>query len=292
MKKAIFRAIAKGIGKNNTYKVVDFLLHYNGLSFTDYFRYKVKAKQLDSSSVLGQVYRLLGIDEMHGGEEYFISQVLPKIIRTKQPVFFDVGANIGKYSISLHERFPESVIYCFEPNPNTFDLLQKNVSHFATTINKGLSHQSSEAELFMENQNDTSSWASMYKDVFTDLYPSEDVMKVSIELDTLDNFCSDKISVINFLKIDTEGHELNVMKGAKNLINQNRVEIIQLEFNEMNIVSKVFLKDFYDLLSHKFNFYRLLKDGMVALGNYTSLNEIFRYQDLILIKKEIPQEFS
>ena len=93
MKKAIFRAIAKGIGKNNTYKVVDFLLHYNGLSFTDYFRYKVKAKQLDSSSVLGQVYRLLGIDEMHGGEEYFISQVLPKIIRTKQPVFFDVGPN-------------------------------------------------------------------------------------------------------------------------------------------------------------------------------------------------------
>ena len=289
MKRKIFKSIAQGVGKKNTFKLIDFFLHYNGISFTDYFQYKIERKELNSASILGQVYKLLGINEMHGGEEYFIAELLPRIIKNKKPIFIDVGANIGKYSSFLHSVFPESIIYSFEPNPNTFSILQKNVGQFAVAVNKGLSCESLEADLFMETQDSISSQASLYKNVITDLYPSTDVMKVSIALDTLDNFCNNEIGLINFLKIDTEGNELNVIKGAMNMINQNRIEIIQIEFNDMNIISRVFLKDFYDLLSEKFNFYRLVKNGMIALGTYSSLNEVFRYQDLILIRKDIPQ---
>jgi hypothetical protein len=112
-------------------------------------------------------------------------------------------------------------------------------------------------------------------------------MEVPIKLETLDSFCKNNgIEKINFLKIDTEGNELKVIKGGLEMI-LNKVDVIQMEFNEMNIVSRVFLKDFYELLSGKFNFYRLTKNAIIALGDYSSINEIFRYQDLLLVRKEL-----
>ena len=60
-----------------------------------------------------------------------------------------------------------------------------------------------------------------------------------------------KIDDIDFIKIDVEGHELAVLQGAVNMINQNRIKVIQFEFNVANILSRVFLKDFYDLLENE-----------------------------------------
>jgi FkbM family methyltransferase len=287
MKKKIFRSLARSVGKKNAFRLVDFFLHYNGVSFTDYFQYKMDKKELDATSIMGQVYTLVGINQMHGGEEWFIKNRLPKIINTETPVLFDVGANVGDYTRVLYGVFPKATIYSFEPNPKTFEELKSNVGNFATPVNKGMSDMATETSLFMQAYEDTSVLASMYKEVITDLHTKTEVMEVPIKLETLDAFCgNNSIEKINFLKIDTEGNELKVIKGGLEMI-LNKVDVIQMEFNEMNIVSRVFLKDFYELLSAKFNFYRLTKDSLVSLGAYSSINEVFRYQDLILIRKEL-----
>jgi FkbM family methyltransferase len=287
MKKRLFKTLAGAVGKKNAFKLVDFFLHYNGVSFTDYFQYKMDQKELDATSIVGQVYTLVGINQMHGGEEWFIHNRLPKILGTESPVLFDVGANVGDYTQVLHKAFPNAAIYSFEPNPNTFEVLKANAGAFATVVNKGLSDAASETSLFMQTNQNTSVLASMYKEVITDLHTNKEVMEVPIKLDTLDSFCrNNNIDKINFLKIDTEGNELKVIKGGLDMI-LNKVDVIQMEFNEMNIVSRVFLKDFYELLEGKFHFYRLTKKALVPLGGYSSINEIFRYQDLILIRKEL-----
>jgi hypothetical protein len=172
MKKRIFRSVARSVGRKNAFRLVDFFLHYNGVSFTDYFQYKMDKKELDATSIVGQVYTLVGINQMHGGEEWFIKNRLPKILNTETPVLFDVGANVGSYTRLLHEAFPKATIYSFEPNPNTFEILKSNAGAFATITNRGLSDVATETSLFMQPKENISMLASMYKEVITDLHVS------------------------------------------------------------------------------------------------------------------------
>lgn len=86
------------------------------------------------------------------------------------------------------------------------------------------------------------------------------------------------------LKIDTEGHELNVLKGARLTIAKGMVDVIQIEFNEMNVISRTFFKDIIDILPG-YDFYRLLPDGLLPLGAYKILDfEIFAFQNIVALK--------
>ena len=88
------------------------------------------------------------------------------------------------------------------------------------------------------------------------------------------------------LKIDTEGYESEVLKGASRMISNELIDIIQLEFNEMNVISKVFLKDFYNMLPG-YNFFRLDSNRLIALNNYNPANEIFLFQNIVAVKQNL-----
>lgn len=90
------------------------------------------------------------------------------------------------------------------------------------------------------------------------------------------------------MKVDTEGNEYHVLEGATQLLHNNKVDVIQFEFNEMNVISRVFLKDFYDLLP-KHTMYRLDTQRLIPLGDYSPLNEVFRIQNIIAIHNDLPQ---
>ena len=61
---------------------------------------------------------------------------------------------------------------------------------------------------------------------------------------------------------------------------------MQFEFNEMNVISRVFLKDFYDLLGDEWDFFRLDTRKLIYLGRrYDSANEIFKFQNIVAIRK-------
>jgi hypothetical protein len=79
--------------------------------------------------------------------------------------------------------------------------------------------------------------------------------KTLVSLSTLGSFCRDHgIQRIDFLKIDTEGNELKVLQGAKSMLQSNSIHSIQLEINEMNVVVRVFLKDFCEI-SERISFF-------------------------------------
>ena len=105
----------------------------------------------------------------------------------------------------------------------------------------------------------------MHRDVIVDLHGRKDVTADEIEVVSLDEFCGARgIPRIDFLKLDTEGHEFAVLKGVALIPSEGRIRAIQFEFNEMNIVTRVFLKDFYALLEG-FAFYRLEQDRLLPL---------------------------
>lgn len=206
---------------------------------------------------------------------------------------FDVGANTGSYSIQIKKLFPKAKIFSFEPNPTIFKILKNNIGkENIKAFNIGFSSKKGKSKLWdfaddakLKHTQPTSTLSSVYKDVITE-YHKQKPKSYSVRLETLDDFAiKNKIKEIDFLKIDTEGSELEILEGAKNLLSKNKIRVIQFEFNEMNVFSRVFFKDFIDLLDN-YKLYRLIPNGLLPIENYQpKLHEIFAFQNIIAINK-------
>jgi FkbM family methyltransferase len=157
-------------------------------------------------------------------------------------------------------------------------------------INVGLGSTPAKLKMYNFANDEDGGLATLYKSALSDLFNAENVVEVEVNISTLDEFCKcKKIEFIDFLKIDVEGHELAVFQGAKTMIQNNKIDFIQFEFNKFNIISRVFLKDFYEILSG-YNLYRIKNGSLIPILEYKSINEIFEYQNILAIRKEIETE--
>ena len=240
-------------------------------------------------------YNRIGIlkyqNECVSGEKFMIAQVLKSYFEdNEQLVLFDVGANVGNYSKLLAQHFSRARIYSFEPMPVSYRIASENLKQYPNValLNFGFSSNINNSQKIHTYEGDnTSSHASLYKDVFTEIHHAKKTEEVSIKLDTIDHFCANNnIEKINFLKIDTEGHEMEVLKGAVNMITSGRIDIIQFEFNEMHVISRVFFKDFYELLGQQYFLYRLNTDSLIPLKGYDTFYEVFKFQNIIAISRK------
>jgi hypothetical protein len=137
----------------------------------------------------------------------------------------------------------------------------------------GLSDATQELKLFINK--DHSSMASLYQREIKNVSMNEFEV---VSLKTLDEFCNEQgIQKIDFLKIDVEGHEYKVLQGASKMIKNKAIRFIQFEFGGCNIESRVFLKNFWDLLKDDFKLYRIVSDGVYPITEYNETLEIFTY---------------
>ena len=254
----------------------------------------VKNFRLDSRQIFFKSSGILKYRKHESGEKWFIYHVLPLILSDiNEPVFLDIGANIGEYSIALTSAFPTCRCYAFEPNPITFEQLSLNTNAKLNILplNYGAGSERDRIKLFVYKTDSSTSHASLYRDVFKECHMQdesgiEEVSCIIEKVDDLIESCIIPEAAIHFIKIDTEGHELQGLKGALSAIRTRGVRAIQFEFNEMNVISRVFLKDFYDLLGDEWNFFRLNTQELISLGGrYDSANEIFKFQNIIAIRK-------
>ena len=244
-------------------------------------------------------YRSIGIlnyeDSRVSGEDHLIRDVLPRIIRAEKPVFFDVGANRGEMSAALLESFSTARILAFEPNPVTYKALTEALNRFSSggqapslvCIEAGLGAKPGKGVLHCYTSDQMSGHASMYRDVFRfyegyGINAASDLTTFEFDIDTIDNVCKTRgIEAIDFVKIDVEGHELSVLKGATEML--GRIALIQFEFNEGNVLSRTFMRDFYELL-RDFTFFRLAPDRLIPMGSYASRHEIFQFQNILAVR--------
>ena len=105
---------------------------------------------------------------------------------------------------------------------------------------------------------------------------------------TIDEFVKDRgIDEVHLLKIDAEGAELDVLKGASTLIEEGRVKAIQFEIGGTNVVREIWMRDFYRLLPG-YSFYRLLPRGLLPLGEYRpTTHEVFRFQNIFAFRETL-----
>ena len=147
-------------------------------------------------------------------------------------IIFDIGANIGIYTL-IFSKYAKKV-YAFEPLPRNYYYLQRTLNingvENVHIINKAISDRT--RTLYFEKGD---SWA-------TGSISNEGEIKISSI--TLDNFCdSNKISP-DFLKIDVEGAEYSVLKGAKNILSKNKPGIlIEIHGTDTKIKCFEYLKE-------------------------------------------------
>ncbi len=221
------------------------------------------------------------------GEHYLISEVLTKVVsRENHSVLFDVGSNDGIYAKELLDSFPNAEIHCFEPNPISASRLKQRFNdHGNVKIAEcAISDENADdLELYDFATDDGSQHASVYRAVLTDQHKATAVKSHAVRARKIDDYCQETgVTHIHFMKIDVEGHEFAALCGARDLLDEGSVDLIQFEFNKMNIYSRTFLKDYYDLLPG-FGFYRLRKDGLIRMHNYKAKNEIFQFQNILAV---------
>lgn len=232
---------------------------------------------------------------LQSGEHYLVNRVLGELLPAEQGrerVFFDVGANVGDYSIMLARAFPEAIIYAFEPNPHAFDELQENIEGFKNIVpvNIGLGDEVDKKNICIREDQPATSHASLHRSVLSEFHGYTRLRSEEVTISTIDEVCCDHdVDTITFLKIDTEGYELQVLEGAQQALAKGAITVLQFEFNEMNVIARVFLKDFFDLLS-EFDMFRLLPNGLRCLPRYSSRHEIFLYQNILAIHKSVERD--
>ena len=217
------------------------------------------------------------------GEKHFIKNYFKN---NDSGIVLDVGAYIGSYSKLILNITKSVKIYAFEPNPKNFDKLLKNINDKRfKAYNLAVGNYDGEIKLYDKNKVGSDNTCFNEK-IIVDVYNAVPV-EIKTEIIKLDSFTiKNNINYIELLKVDVEGYELEVLKGASNLINEKRIKAIQFEFNSMNIYSRVFFKDFYDLLNRNYNMYRLLPDGLVQINMYNPIYcEIFAYQNIAAFLK-------
>lgn len=178
-------------------------------------------------------------------------------------VVFDVGANIGSMAFRFAQKVPRGHVYAFEPTDFAFNKLLKNLAlnpHFAKRITP--------VQLFLSDQTKSDHQMQAYASWKVDgnasqthpLHGGAVKSAPSVPAVTLDDYClTNRIQRVDLIKIDTDGHEFGVLRGARRTVEKNRPYIIfeigLYVLKEQNIEFEQIYTYFsgydYDLLSVK-----------------------------------------
>ena len=169
------------------------------------------------------------------------------LIAKQCKTFVDIGANTGWYSLNVAKVNPKNRIYSFEPISKAYDLLLENIQinklNNVLPMNIGLSNNVGRAIFYYHDEGPGN--ASL-----KNLSKKRKQNHISCTLDTLDNVVKKNNIVVDLIKCDVEGNELNVFKGAINTLTNHQpvvfAEMVRKWTKEFNYHPNEIIKLFED----------------------------------------------
>ncbi len=166
------------------------------------------------------------------------------------PMVFDVGANIGQSITRFTGLLPGCQIHAFEPSPRTFHQLRANTKGVEQLhlVNAGVGSVRGSGVLFENEYSDMSSFLQP-----DDAAWGQVVQQTAVDVLTLDDYCSERaIEHIDLLKIDTQGYDFEVLKGAEGLLGAGGIRLVLMEviFSDMYVGQPPFDEVYRYLIDH------------------------------------------
>ncbi|MBH48542.1 MAG: hypothetical protein CME71_10280 [Halobacteriovorax sp.] len=200
--------------------------------------------QFNPGEVVGKSIDHLGLYELATSE--FMSRLLEYCDE-----FVDIGANIGYFSlVALRNSKFKGTIHSFEPHPKIFEMLTHNINLQKSSArfkgyNLGLSTSDSQMELYIPQD------FALNEGVASLEKPEGKHSKIVVDVKRLDHILGHDKKYI--LKIDTEGHEFSVLKGASDLFVAGSINAVF--FEEFSHPSRA--ESFKFLQEHGFEIFRI-----------------------------------
>ena len=167
-------------------------------------------------------------------------------------IVFDVGANVGNWSAQVLYHQPDVELHLFEPIPQIY---HKLIQNYADQLKQG--------NIFLNN--------------------------IGLSRPTLDQYCEqNNIYHIHFLKIDTEGAELDVLLGAHQFLKSGSIDIVQFGYGDTYHDTNTTLKQIYDLLDN-FNYYifKIESDSLEFIPLFLPEYEDYQYSNFLAINARV-----
>jgi FkbM family methyltransferase len=200
-------------------------INFNSLSFND----GLVVGSFKSTSFLLKFRPLSYIETnvyIHGIWEPHITELISSYLSKSNGALVDIGANIGAISIPLAKHYPNSHFYLFEPHPYIFNDLKDNISYNLlkniSALNIAITNSGQSLMPFYAQKNAENSGLSAFK-LNHDI---DEYDVINVNCSSLDSVFINNKTHIQVIKIDTQGHELNVLLSAENLIERDRPVII------------------------------------------------------------------
>jgi FkbM family methyltransferase len=201
----------------------------------------------------------------------------------KNPIVLDIGANSGSYAEAIRKLSPQATVFAFEPSSFARKSLEDRFKGDSAVniVSFALGNKNSKETLWSDIPG--GELASLTKRKL-DHFGINFNLSESVEVVTLDSWASTAQVVPDLIKIDVEGHELDVLKGGINTLALTKV--VQFEFGGTQIDTKTFFRDYWYLLSEAgFILYRISESGPIRIAHYSELDECFRFTNYIAVKK-------
>jgi len=201
-------------------------------------------------------------------------------------VVFDVGANTGAWSETVLSINPTLEIHAFEPARDSFArLAARQLPPQVRRNNVGLGAVAEQRTLYAIGAD--TEMRSLYPRAGLEDYGMIPTAGEAVPITTLDDYCrSTGIAAIDYLKIDTEGHDLQVLRGAADLIGRRAIRCIQFEYGSANADSRDLLKDFFAFFEGTpYRLHKIHPEGRQHFARYNVRLENFQYQNWLALRE-------
>ena len=204
-------------------------------------------------------------------------------------IILDVGANLGTITLLFSQFAGENgVVHAFEPTPSTFEKLSQNVFNMnrKNIILNNLAVSDSVGEIIFNTYEDAyASWNTIANRPLEKYGINiQKPVPIKIPTTTIDEYCEiNAIKKLDFVKIDVEGAELSVLKGAKGMFSSKKIKYCSFEFGQTIFDMGNTVNEFIELIdSFKYKVYNVSKQQKIFPVNYKNMAE---FSVLYLIPK-------
>lgn len=192
-------------------------------------------------------------------------------------VLFDIGSNRGQFLEAFFAAGGSGTVHAFEPADHLAAEVKDRFPHVTvTTVALG----AAEGSAILAGPGAGSGLLSLLDRVDTPASARQQAgWSAEVAVKTLESYCAERsIDRIDYLKIDTEGTEMEVLRGAGGLLRPETIRTVQFEFSSAAVSGRIFFRDVWDLFTERgYRLHRLAPGGtLVPITRYYEDLEYFR----------------